>query len=112
MTGVQTCALPISATVRAFLAQPTQGVVLETYGAGNAPQRPDLIGALKDACDRGVVIVSISQCAKGSVSDAYETGRSLLSAGVVSGGDMTPEVSLIMTLATLIMPECYLVCGD
>ena len=98
--------------MRAFLAPPTQGVVLETYGAGNAPQRPDLIGALKDACDRGVVIVSISQCAKGSVSDAYETGRSLLSAGVVSGGDMTPEVSLIMTLATLIMPECYLVCGD
>ena len=79
--------------MRAFLAPPTQGVVLETYGAGNAPQRPDLIGALKDACDRGVVIVSISQCAKGSVSDAYETGRSLLSAGVVSGGDMTPEVS-------------------
>lgn len=79
--------------MRAFLAPPTQGVVLETYGAGNAPQRSDLIGALKDACDRGVVIVSISQCAKGSVSDAYETGRSLLSAGVVSGGDMTPEVS-------------------
>ena len=80
-------------TVRAFLALPTRGVVLETFGAGNAPQRADLIGELKEACDRGVVIVSISQCAKGSVSDAYETGRNLLTAGVVSGGDMTPEVS-------------------
>lgn len=70
-----------------------QGVVLETFGAGNAPQRPDLMAALRDACDRGVVIVAISQCAKGSVSDAYETGRSLLQAGVVPGGDMTPEVS-------------------
>ena len=48
--------------------------------------------ALKEACDRGVVIVAISQCAKGSVSDAYETGRILTKAGVVPGGDMTPEV--------------------
>lgn len=49
--------------------------------------------ALKDACDRGVVIVAISQCSKGSVSAEYETGISLLNVGVVSGGDMTPEVS-------------------
>lgn len=71
---------------------PIRGVVLETFGAGNAPQRPDLIHALKAACDRGVVIVAISQCAKGSVSDAYETGRTLLQSGVVPGCDMTPEV--------------------
>ncbi|KAH9950252.1 asparaginase-domain-containing protein [Amylocystis lapponica] len=83
-----------AATVRAFLTPPTRGVVLETFGAGNAPQRSDLIDALKEACDRSVVIVSISQCAKGSVSDAYETGRSLLMAGVVPGGDMTPECAL------------------
>ncbi|EMD38081.1 hypothetical protein CERSUDRAFT_113222 [Gelatoporia subvermispora B] len=83
-----------AATVRAFLMPPTRGVVLETFGAGNAPQRLDLMEALKEACDRGVVIVAISQCAKGSVSDAYETGRTLLMAGVVSGGDMTPECAL------------------
>ncbi|TCD66187.1 hypothetical protein EIP91_001681 [Steccherinum ochraceum] len=83
-----------AATVHAFLMPPTQGVVLETFGAGNAPQRADLMAALKEACDRGVVIVAISQCAKGSVSAAYETGRSLLSVGVVSGGDMTPECAL------------------
>lgn len=74
---------------------PTRGVVLETYGAGNAPQRADLMSCLKEACDGGVVVVAISQCAKGSVSDAYETGRTLLKAGVVPGGDMTPEASLI-----------------
>jgi lysophospholipase len=68
-------------------------VVLETFGAGNAPQRKDLMSALREACERGVVILAITQCAKGSVSNAYETGRTLLQAGVVPGGDMTPEVN-------------------
>ena len=77
---------------------PIRGVVLEAYGAGNAPQRTDLMSSLKEACDRGVVIVAISQCAKGSVSDAYETGRTLLQAGVVPGADMTPEVSRPITI--------------
>ena len=72
--------------------QPIRGVVLETFGAGNAPQRADIADALKDACDRGVIIVAISQCTKGSVSDAYESGRVLLQLGIVPGGDMTPEV--------------------
>ena len=62
-------------------------------GAGNAPQRPELTDTLREACDRGVVIVAISQCTRGAVSDAYETGRKLLQAGVIPGGDMTPEVS-------------------
>ena len=80
-------------TVHAFLAPPTRGIVLETFGAGNAPQRSDLMAALKQACDSGIVIVAITQCLKGSVSDAYETGRTLQNAGVVPGGDMTPEVT-------------------
>lgn len=80
------------ATMRAFFMPPIRGVVLETFGGGNAPQRADIMQALKEACDRGVVVVAITQCAKGSVSDAYETGRTMLQAGVVPGGDMTPEV--------------------
>lgn len=86
-----------TATVRAFLAPSVQGVVLETFGSGNAPQREDLMSALREACERGVVIVAITQCAKGSVSDTYETGRTLLQAGVVPGGDMTPEVRFLPT---------------
>ena len=84
-----------AATVRAFLAPPIRGVVLESYGAGNAPQRPDLMKLLKDAWARGVIIVGISQCVRGTVTDAYETGRTLQQVGVIPGGDMTPEVSLI-----------------
>jgi len=94
-----------AATIRAFLIPPTRGVVLETYGAGNAPQRADLTSSLKEACDRGVVVVAISQCAKGSVSDAYETGRTLLQAGVVPGGDMTPECALAKLSYLLSKPE-------
>ncbi|KAF9653069.1 asparaginase-domain-containing protein [Thelephora ganbajun] len=82
------------ATVRAFLNPPIKGVVLETFGAGNAPQRPELADALREACNRGVVIVAISQCTRGAVSDAYEAGRKLLQAGVIPGGDMTPECAL------------------
>ena len=80
--------------MRAFFMPPIRGVVLETFGAGNAPQRRDVMEALKEACDRDVVVVAITQCMKGSVSDAYETGRSLLQAGIVPGGDMTPEVRM------------------
>ena len=90
---------------------PVQGVVLETFGAGNAPQRADLMNALKEACDRGVVIVAITQCSKGAVSAEYETGIGLLKVGVVSGGDMTPEVGsrIILHLGDLTMElQCAL----
>ncbi|KAG0359044.1 hypothetical protein BGZ54_010160, partial [Gamsiella multidivaricata] len=49
-------------TIKTFLAPSIQGIVLETYGAGNAPStRADLVAALKEACDRGVVIVNCTQ---------------------------------------------------
>lgn len=87
--------------VRAFLKPPIQGVVLETFGAGNAPQRADLMAVFSEASSRGVVIVAITQCAKGSVSDKYETGRSLLQAGVTPGADMTPEVRVLRRIAII-----------
>ncbi|KAK7054637.1 hypothetical protein VNI00_003100 [Paramarasmius palmivorus] len=94
-----------AATVRAFFMPPMRGIVLETFGSGNAPQRADLMAAIKEACDRGVIVVAISQCARGSVSDAYETGRTLQQAGVVPGGDMTPECALAKLSYLLSKPE-------
>lgn len=81
-------------TIRAVLAPPLQGVVLETFGAGNAPARPGLLAALKEASDRGVVIVNCTQCRKGLVTDLYSTGKQLSAVGVVPGADMTPECAL------------------
>ncbi|KAI8802797.1 asparaginase-domain-containing protein [Cladochytrium replicatum] len=82
-------------TVRAFLSSPIAGVVIETYGSGNAPNnRPDILLALKEASDRGVIIVNCTQCKKGRVTDSYATGKALLEIGVIPGFDMTPECAL------------------
>lgn len=83
------------AVLENFLRPPLEGLVLETFGTGNAPNRgDDLIGALRDASDRGVVIVNVTQCLRGYVRPSYSTGRALLDAGVVPGADMTPEAAL------------------
>lgn len=82
-------------TVRAFLQRPMQGVVLETYGSGNAPDnRPDLLDELKKATDCGVIIINCTQCLRGTVSASYATGKVLMDAGLIAGGDMTPEAAL------------------
>ena len=83
------------ATVRAFLHEPIRGIVLETFGAGNAPNnRPEILKALSEAVSRGVVIVNCTQCLKGTVSDLYATGKALHDAGVLPGHDMTTEAAL------------------
>jgi len=69
-----------------------KAVVLKTYGSGNAPRKEWLINQLKDATDRGIIIVNITQCTSGAVEmHRYETGLHLLDAGVISGYDSTPE---------------------
>ncbi|XP_037550460.1 60 kDa lysophospholipase [Nematolebias whitei] len=84
-----------ASTARAFLQPPMQGVVLETYGSGNAPDnRPDLLAELKKATDAGVIIVNCTQCLRGTVSASYATGMVLMDAGLIAGSDMTPEAAL------------------
>ena len=75
---------------------PLEGLVLETYGAGNAPARDTaLLDVLHCATARGVVVVNCSQCHGGRVRQGlYQTGSALARVGVVSGHDMTPEAAL------------------
>lgn len=72
-----------------------RGVVLETFGAGNAPTNEWLYRALRNAVDRGVVVVNKTQCNTGSVSMGhYAVSLNLLKAGVISGYDITTEALL------------------
>jgi L-asparaginase len=82
--------------VRHILQPPLKGLVLEAYGVGNGPNNDsEFIDALKEACDRGVIIVNCTQCLSGSVDlENYATGKSLAGAGVISGYDMTVEAAL------------------
>ena len=72
-----------------------RGVVLETFGTGNAPTSDWFIDALKEAIARGVAIVNITQCQGGAVAmELYETGVRLQNIGVMSGYDMTCEAAV------------------
>lgn len=90
-------------TLRNVLRDPVRGLVLETFGSGNAPTRdPELLAALRSATDRGVVVVNVSQCLRGSVRmDTYAAGRTLAGAGVVAGGDLTAEAALTKLIVLL-----------
>ena len=71
-----------------------RGIVMRTFGSGNAPQRPWLIKLIKEATSRGVVIVNVSQCESGTVEmGRYDTGYCLQQAGVISGYDSTVEAA-------------------
>ena len=82
--------------VKAILSTPgLRGVVLETYGAGNAPSCDWLYQHLRDAVEKGIIIVNKTQCNTGSVSmGQYAVSLPLLKAGVVSGYDITTEALL------------------
>lgn len=69
-----------------------KAVVLETFGAGNAPRRLWFYDALKEATERGILIVNKTQCSTGSVEmGRYETSLNLVNAGVISAYDCTTE---------------------
>ena len=83
-----------AAVLENFLRPPLEGLVLETYGAGNGPERADLLGLLREASARGVLILNVTQCPRGEVRGDYQVGRALAEAGVVAGGDLTSEAAM------------------
>lgn len=72
-----------------------KGVVLETYGAGNAPNKPWFLDLLRKAIQNNIKVVNVTQCSGGSVIlGHYDTSVGLKSIGVISGIDMTTESAI------------------
>ena len=89
--------------VRALLrTRGLKGVVLETFGAGNAPTDEWLYSELKEAVDKGIIIVNKTQCNTGSVEmGLYAVSLNLMKAGVLSGYDITTEALLTKMMLLL-----------
>jgi len=72
-----------------------KGIVLETYGKGNAPAEKWFLDIIEEAVNKGIVVVNVSQCASGSVDmSRYKCGCSLREIGVISGYDITTEAAV------------------
>ncbi|KIC03802.1 asparaginase [Flavobacterium sp. AJR] len=80
----------------AILAIPDlKGIVLETYGSGNAPTEDWFLNAIKKAIQSGLHIINVTQCSGGSVNmGQYETSTVLKELGVISGKDITTEAAI------------------
>jgi L-asparaginase len=72
-----------------------KGLILETFGSGNAPTALWFIQALRNAIDKGILIYNVSQCIGGRVmQEKYETGKLLQDIGVISGSDISFEAAI------------------
>jgi len=72
-----------------------RGIVMRSFGCGNAPRLPWLMQRLEKASARGIVIVNVSQCSAGFVEmNRYDSGYHLKNVGVVSGRDSTVEAAV------------------
>ncbi|MFC2155034.1 asparaginase domain-containing protein [Acidobacteriota bacterium] len=72
-----------------------KGVILKTYGTGNAPTMPeDFLKCITQMINNGVIIVNLTQCPEGRVEvRLFETNSRLFDIGVINGGDMTAEAA-------------------
>ncbi len=82
--------------VKSFLSiKGIKAIILETYGSGNAPTSEWFIDALREAIERDIIILNVTQCHAGKVDmEAYATGIRLKEIGVVNGFDSTTEAAL------------------
>jgi len=83
-------------TLRHMLNTPDiKGIVLKTFGAGNAPTSEWFHQAVRDAIRRGLVLINVTQCVNGGVhAKRYQAGNALTEAGVISGHDITSEAAI------------------
>ena len=79
-----------------------KGVVLETYGSGNAPTDAWFVESLQSAINKGIYIVNVTQCSGGSVMmGKYEASEALKKMGVIDGKDLTTESAITKLMLLL-----------
>jgi len=84
----------MSPTAFENLMRSQKGIVIAGSGLGHVSA--DMVKVLKRTVDQGIPVVVTSQCLYGAVNlNVYYTGRDMLTAGVIPGGDMLPETALI-----------------
>ncbi|WP_395046757.1 asparaginase [Flavobacterium sp.] len=72
-----------------------KGIVLETYGSGNAPTEKWFVDLLENAIKNELHIINVTQCSGGSVNmGQYETSSQLKKIGIISGKDITTEAAI------------------
>ena len=72
-----------------------KGIILETYGAGNAPTKKWFLDILEAFVKKNIYVVNVTQCAGGSVIlGHYETSSSLKRMGIIDGKDITTETAV------------------
>ena len=72
-----------------------KAIILESYGSGNAPDYPWFLKLLKEAIQKNIIILNVTQCQVGNVEmGKYETSLRLKNIGVISGNDITTEAAI------------------
>jgi len=72
-----------------------KGVILRTFGAGNAPSDKSFLNIIEKLVKKDVAILNVTQCAHGKVNQKkYLTGANLEKIGVIGGSDITIEAAI------------------